>query len=123
MPGVFLSGCDYVQATRWRGLLSLQMEECLSRCDALLLPTTVAPAGRIEDVSPTAFLERPSFTTPASVAGLPALNLCCGFSKGGMPVGVQLIGRRFDEATLLKIGDAYERATSWRHQRPEMATL
>lgn len=123
MPGALLSGCDYVQATRWRGRLSVQLEECFSHCDALLLPTTTAPAGPIDNVSPTAFLEGPSFATPASVAGLPALNVCCGFSKGGMPIGVQLIGRRFDEATLLKIGDSYERATLWRKRRPQQSTF
>src|SRR6185503_4403725 len=59
------------------------------------------------------FFNRRSYTTPASLAGVPALSLPCGFTAGGLPIGLQLIGRRFDEATLLPAGRAYERAAGW----------
>lgn len=119
MPGALIAASDYVSATRWRRKLTSDMEQALETCHALLLPTTGATAGPIENVTPTAFFERPSFTAPANVTGLPALNVCCGFDPNGLPIGMQLIGRRFDEMRLLKIGDAYERATAWRGRRPK----
>ena len=120
MPGALLSGPDYVQATRLRRTLSLEMDQALERHTALLFPTSVVPAPRIEDVKPLAFYEKASLTTPANVSGHPALSVCCGYTKAGLPMGLQLVGRRFDEATLLKLGDAYERATPWRQRRPAL---
>jgi len=66
------------------------------------------------------FFNRRSYTTPASLAGVPALSLPCGFTVGGLPIGLQLIGRRLDEATLLRAARAYERATDWRARRPPL---
>jgi len=66
------------------------------------------------------FFNRRSYTTPASLAGVPALSLPCGFTAGGLPIGLQLIGRRFDEATLLRAGRAYERAAGWAGRRPPL---
>jgi aspartyl-tRNA(Asn)/glutamyl-tRNA(Gln) amidotransferase subunit A len=80
----------------------------------------VVPAPPIEDVRELAFYEKASLTTPANVSGHPALSVCCGYTKAGLPMGLQLVGRRFDEATLLKLGDAYERATPWRQRRPAL---
>ena len=60
----------------------------------------------------------PNTMPPANLAGLPALSVCTGFTPGGLPLAMQLIGRRFDEAGLLRVGDAYERATPWRSRRP-----
>ena len=66
------------------------------------------------------FFNRRSYTTPASLAGVPALSLPCGFTAGGLPIGLQLIGRRFDEVTLLRAGRAYERETDWHTRRPPL---
>jgi aspartyl-tRNA(Asn)/glutamyl-tRNA(Gln) amidotransferase subunit A len=85
----------------------------------LALPTGFTAAPLIDAVPGMAFLEKAVLTSPANVTGHPALNVCCGFTKAGLPIGLQLIGRRFDEATLLRMGDAYERATPWRGRRPE----
>jgi aspartyl-tRNA(Asn)/glutamyl-tRNA(Gln) amidotransferase subunit A len=122
MPGAFISGVDYVQATRLRRRLAAEMDRALERFTVLALPTgfTVAPV--IESVPGMAFLEMAAPTTPANVSGHPAHNVCCGFTKAGLPIGLQLIGRRFDEATLLRIGDAYERATPWRTRRPTLSS-
>ena len=57
-------------------------------------------------------------TYPANVSGLPALALPCGFSSAGLPLGLQLIGRPFDEATLLAIGEMYQGATDWHRRTP-----
>jgi aspartyl-tRNA(Asn)/glutamyl-tRNA(Gln) amidotransferase subunit A len=120
MGAATITGADYVQAMRFRRRLALEMDAALQRHTVLAFPSTFAPAGPIETVPGLAFLEKASLTTPANVSGHPALSVCCGYSKSGMPLGLQLVGRRFDEATLLKVGDAYERATPWRQRRPAL---
>jgi aspartyl-tRNA(Asn)/glutamyl-tRNA(Gln) amidotransferase subunit A len=62
------------------------------------------------------------FTVSANLAGLPAVSVPCGFSEHQLPIGLQLTGRRFDEATILRIADAYERDTEWATQTPPIAT-
>jgi aspartyl-tRNA(Asn)/glutamyl-tRNA(Gln) amidotransferase subunit A len=57
-------------------------------------------------------------TRPINALGLPALSVPCGFSTAGLPIGLQLIGRPFDEALLLRLGHAYEQSTSWHTRRP-----
>lgn len=120
MPGALISASDYVQATRLRRRLALEMDAALGEHTALAFPTSLIPPPPIEEVPGLAFLERASLTTPANVSGHPALSVCCGFTSAGLPIGLQLVGRRFDEATLLKVGDAYERATPWRQRRPTL---
>jgi aspartyl-tRNA(Asn)/glutamyl-tRNA(Gln) amidotransferase subunit A len=58
------------------------------------------------------------FTVSANLAGLPAISVPCGFTSGCLPVGLQLTGRRFDEATLLRMADAYQRDTTWHESMP-----
>jgi aspartyl-tRNA(Asn)/glutamyl-tRNA(Gln) amidotransferase subunit A len=60
------------------------------------------------------------FTVSANLAGLPGISLSCGFSGEGLPIGLQLMGRMFDEATLLRVADAYERATEWHKKTPSL---
>ncbi len=117
------------QAARARAAIRAQVDEALSRFDVLLAPTapTAAPAiaaGQAPIASRgeagRRFFTRRSYTTPASLAGVPALSVPCGFTAGGLPIGLQLIGRRFDEATLLRAGRAYERAAGWAGRRPPL---
>ena len=79
------------------------------------MPTTPTPAFRIgERVSdPLQMYLGDVFTVSANLAGLPAISLPCGFTSGGLPIGLQLTGRAFEEAELLRIADAYERVTPW----------
>ena len=60
------------------------------------------------------------FTVSANLAGLPGISVPCGFSSDGLPIGFQLMGRMFDEATLLRVADAYERATDWHTRAPSL---
>jgi aspartyl-tRNA(Asn)/glutamyl-tRNA(Gln) amidotransferase subunit A len=60
------------------------------------------------------------FTIPVNLAGLPALSLPCGFTQGGLPIGLQLIGKPFDESTLLSAAHAYEQATPWHARAPAL---
>jgi aspartyl-tRNA(Asn)/glutamyl-tRNA(Gln) amidotransferase subunit A len=120
----------YHQAQRARALIRRQLLDALGRHDALLAPMahTAAPpiaAGQAPitakaDVGPRFFTRR-SYASPASLAGTPALSLPCGFTASGLPIALQLIGRPFDEATILGIAHAYEQATQWRRRRPPVA--
>ncbi len=116
--GTLLSAADYIQASRLRRKLAAEMERALERCDVLLMPGAWSTAPRIDAVPPFQMFQRPSLMSPGNVSGLPVLAVCNGFSDAGLPFGMQVIGRRFDEATVLRVGDAYERATPWRDRRP-----
>ena len=117
------------QAARARAAIRAQVEDALARFDVLLAPTgpTAAPpiASAQAPITSRAeagrrFFNRRSYTTPASLAGVPAISLPCGFTTGRLPIGLQLIGRRLDEATLLRVARAYERATDWHTRRPPL---
>jgi aspartyl-tRNA(Asn)/glutamyl-tRNA(Gln) amidotransferase subunit A len=119
----------YHQAQRARALIRQQVLEALRGHDALLAPMahTAAPpiaAGQAPiaskaDVGPRFFTRR-CYGTPASLAGVPALSVPCGFTTTGLPIGLQVIGRAFDEATILRVAHAYEQATDWHHRRPPL---
>jgi Asp-tRNA(Asn)/Glu-tRNA(Gln) amidotransferase A subunit family amidase len=64
--------------------------------------------------------ETPSFTMPFNVAGYPAISVCSGYGTGGLPVAIQLVGKPFQEPTVLRIADAFEKATDFRSKRPAM---
>ena len=113
-----LTAADYVQANRARRQLAAEMEAALDRFDVLVTAGAWSAAPRIDAISPYYLFRRPLLTAPCDVTGLPALSVCNGFSAGGLPLAMQVFGRRFDEATVLKVGDAYERATPWRGRRP-----
>jgi aspartyl-tRNA(Asn)/glutamyl-tRNA(Gln) amidotransferase subunit A len=112
----------YGRAQKVRTLVAQDFREAFARVDLIVAPTTPNVAfkhGEKED--PLAMYLNDVFTVPASMAGLPALSVPCGFSTGGLPVGLQLIGRPFDEARLLGAAHAYEQATPWHTRRPELA--
>jgi aspartyl-tRNA(Asn)/glutamyl-tRNA(Gln) amidotransferase subunit A len=115
------------QASRARALIRRQVLDALREHDALLAPMahTAAPpiaVGRAPitsraDVGPRFFTRR-CYGSPASLAGVPALSVPCGFTGGGLPIGLQVIGRPFEEATTLRVAHAYEQASEWQHRRP-----
>ena len=116
----FLTAADYVQAMRLRRTLAAEMEAALASHDVLIVPGAWSAAVRIDQVPPYYLFRRPLLTAPFDVTGHPAISVCNGFSAAGLPFGMQIAGRRFDEATVLKVADAYERATPWRGKRPTM---
>jgi aspartyl-tRNA(Asn)/glutamyl-tRNA(Gln) amidotransferase subunit A len=120
LAGALISGADYVQATRRRRRLAAEMDAALERCDVLLTAGAFGPAPRFDQVAKFSLFEQPLLTTPANVTGLPALAVCCGFTGDGLPLSLQLIGRRGDDVTVLRTGHAYEQATPWRHRRPSL---
>ena len=115
------------RAARARALLRAEMCDALARHDLLLCPTAhqaappiAAARGPITSRHEVAgrFFTRRSYVTPAALAGLPAIAVPCGFTSSGMPLSVQLIGRHFEEATLLRAAHAYEQHTAWWRRRP-----
>jgi aspartyl-tRNA(Asn)/glutamyl-tRNA(Gln) amidotransferase subunit A len=77
-------------------------------------------APRLEAHRSLAFWQRPNLFTAANVTSQPALQLCNGFGAQGLPLGMQILGRPFDEATVLRVGYAYQQATTWHQQRPQL---
>jgi aspartyl-tRNA(Asn)/glutamyl-tRNA(Gln) amidotransferase subunit A len=115
------------RAARARALLRAEMLDLLARHDVLLCPTAhqAAPPIAAARAAITTrheaagrFFTRRSYVTPAALAGTPAIAVPCGFTRSGLPISVQLIARRFDEATLLRVAHAYEQATDWSKRRP-----
>jgi aspartyl-tRNA(Asn)/glutamyl-tRNA(Gln) amidotransferase subunit A len=107
--------------------LTVVMREALESVDLLLTATTPIPATKIgEDSVRYAGAEEPTIfamircTAPFNATRLPALSMPCGFTKGGLPIGMQLVGRPFDESTILAAGHAYEHGTEWHLRKPSL---
>jgi aspartyl-tRNA(Asn)/glutamyl-tRNA(Gln) amidotransferase subunit A len=110
---------DYIQAMRLRTDLARSLQAVMSTVDLLMLPTA-EPAGKLEPVPPSTLFTRSGFTAAFNIGGNPALSVCSGFDARGLPFSLQIVGRLFDEATVLRAGDAYEKATPWRDRRPTL---
>jgi aspartyl-tRNA(Asn)/glutamyl-tRNA(Gln) amidotransferase subunit A len=108
----------YLKAQRVRTLIARDFAAAFERVDCLLAPTAPSAAFAIGDQSddPVAMYLNDMFTVPANLAGLPALSVPAGLSADGLPLGLQLIGRAFDEAMVLRVGDAIERAAQFKHR-------
>lgn len=116
--GGLLSGSDYVQAQRVRGLIKREMAAALREVDVLATPTSPQPAAALEGYSGGATLTGPSFTGPFNASGIPAISIPGGFSAAGLPIGLQIAGKPFDEATVLRVAYSYEQAARWFERRP-----
>ncbi len=126
--GAFVSGADYVNGQRARVLIRDDVDAALARLDVLVAPTTpiaATPVGEGEvEINGERRPVRASlirFTRPFNVTGHPAASVPCGFTPEGLPIGLQIVGRPFDEATVLRVADAYQRATDWHVGRPPLA--
>ncbi len=113
----------YVKAQQARALISKDFTDAFSTsCDVILSPTTPTPAFKIaEKISdPIQMYLNDIFTIPVNLAGLPGMSVPCGFSDGGLPIGMQITGRAWDEETIFRVASAYESATDWHTQKPSM---
>ena len=126
--GLAVPAITYLEAMRWRGPALAAHAAATASVDAVIAPVSPVPAPTIaeSDVgnSPDAeaVIQRLTrFTRPVNYLGLPSLSIPSGFTRGGLPVGMQLIGRSFDEATLLRIGAAFQRATDFHDRVPNSA--
>ena len=114
-----ISSTDYIQAQRRRRELCLEMEKAMSQVDILVTAITAGKAALMSDVSMWDGFEKASFAAPWNLSGYPAMSVCAGFSDGALPLALQIGGRPFDEATVLRVAHTLERATPWRQHRPQ----
>jgi len=119
MPACLFQSTDYVNASREQRRMLREAAPLWKKYDALL-SVTFGPAPRLDAHSPVNFWAKPNANPMANVFGCPSLALCNGFSPSGLPLGMQIMGRPFDEATVLRIGYAYEQATTWHTRRPKL---
>src|SRR2546426_993549 len=112
----------YLKAQKVRSLIKRDFEEAFKKCDAILAPTAPTTAFRIGEKTqdPLQMYLSDIFTISVNLAGLPALSLPCGFDSDGLPIGLQMIGKHFDETTILRIAFAYEQSTDWHKKRPHL---
>jgi len=110
----------YRKAMQVRTLLRRDFDEAFRGCDLIATPTAPEVAFRIGEktADPLKMYLSDIYTVSANLAGIPGLSLPCGFVEG-LPVGLQLLGRALDEATLLRVADAYQRRTPWHEQHPD----
>jgi len=123
----------YLKAQQVRTLILRDYDRAFERVDAVAMPTSPTPPFKLGEriTDPLQMYLGDVFTVSANLAGLPAISVPCGFTspkpgagpagEGALPIGLQLTGRRFDEATLLRLADAYESDTSWWTQAPPIA--
>jgi aspartyl-tRNA(Asn)/glutamyl-tRNA(Gln) amidotransferase subunit A len=110
----------YLKAQQVRTLILRDYDRAFESVDVVAMPTSPTPAFKIGErvADPLQMYLADVFTVSANLAGLPAISAPCGFTADRLPVGLQLTGRRFDEATLFRVADAYERDTAWWKQPP-----
>jgi aspartyl-tRNA(Asn)/glutamyl-tRNA(Gln) amidotransferase subunit A len=120
--GALMRATDYVQALRRRRVLCEEMRDAMANLDILITASAPAEAPKITEVPKWGMLEKPGFTMPFNITGLPALSVCTGYGDGGLPISMQIVGKPFAEATVFRAGHAYETATDWRNKRPAMST-
>jgi aspartyl-tRNA(Asn)/glutamyl-tRNA(Gln) amidotransferase subunit A len=119
--GALMSAADYIEAVRRRRELCRAVTAATADFDILLTAGAPTEAPLIENMPKWASMEKPGFTIPFNVTGQPAMTICAGFGEGGLPVGIQLAAKPFQDALLLRACHAYEAATPWRDMRPAMS--
>jgi aspartyl-tRNA(Asn)/glutamyl-tRNA(Gln) amidotransferase subunit A len=125
--GRFLLATDYVKSQRGRAWLQRNFNEAFESADIIVSPTVPAfppvigqvwvQSGDLREHIVDAFLR---FNIPYDLTGLPAISVPCGFSSAGLPIGLQIAGRAFEEATILKVAHAYEQSTDWYLASPSL---
>ena len=112
----------YLKAQQVRTLLRRDYETAFEKADVVAMPTSPTPPFRLGEktADPLQMYLADVFTVSANLTGAPGISIPCGFAAGRLPVGLQLTGRMFDESTLLRVADAYERLTDWHTQSPAL---
>lgn len=118
LPGAFMRATHYVQALRHREKMKHAFDEMMRSYDAVLTASSMQVPCRIDDVPEVERTYSRQSRTPFNVIGNPALVVPSGFDKNGLPLSIQIAGRAFDEATVYRIGHAYEQATRWFEKHP-----
>ena len=125
LQGQTIPAVDYLRAQQQRRAFSSNLRSIMQGINALVLPTIPMPAILIEQadtdilidgVTENATVALLRLTMPFNLAGLPAISLPCGFSAGGLPIGLQIAGKPFEESMILRIAHAYQQLTDWHHR-------
>ncbi|HVP15178.1 MAG TPA: amidase, partial [Terriglobales bacterium] len=120
--GHLISAVDYVNARRMQEIVRARALAALAEADVLAMPTlprTPPAVGEAVSREPEVAWNR--FMTPWNLTGFPAISIPCGFEPAGLPIGLQIVGRPFEAARVLRAARAYERATDWHERRPALA--
>ena len=120
--GLFASS-DYAQAQRVRNVLKREFAQALREVDVIASPTMSNPAPRFDEMDAMTTSRVPSFTGPYNLTGMPAISVPCGFTPDGLPVGLQIAGKPFDEPTVFHVAYAYEQRSRLFETRPPMSEL
>jgi aspartyl-tRNA(Asn)/glutamyl-tRNA(Gln) amidotransferase subunit A len=112
----------YLKAQQVRTLIRRDYEDAFQAVDAVVMPTSPTAAFKIGErvQDPLSLYLTDVFTVSAPLAGLPAFSVPCGLTPDRLPIGLQITGKPFEEATLLRIGDSYERDTNWWRECPNL---
>jgi aspartyl-tRNA(Asn)/glutamyl-tRNA(Gln) amidotransferase subunit A len=121
MAGAFVRAADYVNATRLRRKLADAFHALFRDVDVMITSSAMDPPCRIDDREAVEYTYARQSRAPFNVTGGPALSVPVGFTRSGLPLGMQIVGRPFGEATLYRVAHAYEQATQWVERRPELA--
>lgn len=112
----------YLKAQKVRTLIKNDFDEAFKKVDAIVAPTTPEVAFKIGEKTqdPITMYLSDVLTIPCNIAGLPGISVPCGFSSDGLPIGIQVLGKLFDEETVIHIAHAYEQSTNWGERRPKV---
>ena len=126
LTGSIMPAHAYYKVQKLREMLRREVLEALSDCDVLILPTARRCAPPVDEDQPLTSKQMVRdlalvMTRPFNLAGTPAISINCGFNSQGLPIGLQIGGRPFDESTVLKVAHAYEQHTPWHTMRPPTA--
>jgi aspartyl-tRNA(Asn)/glutamyl-tRNA(Gln) amidotransferase subunit A len=116
--GALYAAPDYTQAQRFRSYFKKAVAAVMADIDLLVTPTSITPAEKSAEMDMQKRMLGPSYTGVWNLTGQPALALPCGFSSQMLPLSMQIVGKPFAEATVLKAGDAYQRLTDWHLRVP-----
>src|SRR4030095_14324342 len=120
VPGGLIRAVDYIQAQRQRAKLVAEMQTLFAGYDAMVTLCTYGSAPKMSMAEPTHFFQRPNLTAVFNVTGNPAISICTGFDRTGLPLAMQIVGKSFAEGTTLRLAPAYEQATPSRRLRPAL---
>ncbi len=112
----------YLRGQKVRTLIKNDLDEAFKGCDVIITPTSPTVAFKVGEkvTDPLSMYLSDIYTIPANLAGIPAISVPCGFSKSGLPIGLQLMAKAFDEEMLLRVSYAYEQNTKWHTRKPAL---
>ena len=118
--GGLLSASDYLQAQRVRTWARREFADVMKTVDYLVTPTMTQPAAAFAGYDPLSMARGKSFTAPFNITGLPAISVPCGFTQSGLPIGMQIAGKPFDEPGVIQAAYTYQQSAGWHELKPPM---